>query len=110
MQPLVEIRGELLALDASESNHVVSGVLADLILPPGCRIRFDFEPDRVPPNVTITLFRGDHWLGEVSATAARVSDPGELQHIIDQVTKRGARELRIIPKEKPASADKSGWL
>jgi hypothetical protein len=102
----------LVALDASESNYIVSCVLADLVLPPGCRIRIDFVPDECPPNVMVTLFRGDHWLGEVSASAARVSDPGELQQIVDRVTKRGVRELQVVPKEKPAAAGESapeGW-
>jgi hypothetical protein len=73
---------------------IASSVLADLNLPPGCRIRIDYDPNQWAPNVTITVFRGEHWIGEVTGSVTRLSEPGELQQAIDSLTKRGVQLMK----------------
>lgn len=74
-------------------------MLADLQLPPGCRVQIEYDPDVWPTNVTITVFRDGAWLGEISANAGRIDRAGELQRCVDHVTKRGVREVLELPKE-----------
>jgi hypothetical protein len=70
------------------------GVLRDdMLLPPGYTLRAQdaVAPDDALVGATVTAYRGEQWIGEVSVSQAMLDVPGELQRIADMLTKRGVR-------------------
>jgi hypothetical protein len=65
----------------------------EIILPPGYSIRIDYDPDKAPVSLTVSVFRDGRWVGaaNVSPRAARA---GQLQQAVDLLTERRVRPMR----------------
>ena len=66
-------------------------MLAGLKLPPGFSVRINYDPDKAPLSATVTAFREGKWLGETMMAPEQFAEPGQLQRIVDFLTKRGVR-------------------
>lgn len=77
--------------------HARSQIFLELVLPPGHSARIDITPDAAGFPVTVTVFRGDTWLGEVSCHPRLLDLPGRLQEMLDELTGRGVRPM---PEQK----------
>ena len=68
-----------------------------VLLPPGDSLCIQWNPDPESTGVgdavsaTVSAYRGDRWLGEVSVAPSLIEQPDELQRIADMLTKRGVR-------------------
>jgi hypothetical protein len=74
----------------------------EIILPPGYSLRIDYDPDRAPVSLTVSVFRDGQWVGaaNVNPLAAR---QGQLQEVVDVLTKRSARPMLDgrVPSDVP---------
>lgn len=69
-----------------------SVMATEIILPPGFSLRIDYDPDRAPMSLLVSVFHDGEWVGEAHVNP-RAAHEGQLQEVVDALTKRSARPM-----------------
>jgi hypothetical protein len=74
----------------------------EIILPPGYSLRIDYDPEKAPVSLTVSVFRDGQWIGAANVNP-QTARQGQLQEVVDVLTKRSARPMLddLVPSEVP---------
>jgi hypothetical protein len=65
----------------------------EIVLPPGCSVRIDYDPDRGQSSLTVRAFRDGAWVGSAHLSPRLAHRDKGLQRVIDVLTRRGAASV-----------------